>query len=213
MDDEFKLGLTYEKDSLKFYASFDEADIIVASPLGLRLVIGAEGDEDRKFAFLSSIEICILDRCHVFQMQNWEHIEEIMSVMNRIPRHRDVVNDITEIREYYFENLARFFRQTIVYTEYRFPQLNSLLRNHVENHNGIVMNKPVYKRLNANSELPVNEEFLRFEVESHKEEPQARFDLFFKKMWEKLRADETLEKVVIFVSSYFEFVRLRNQFK
>lgn len=205
--------MNFENESLKLFSSFETADVIIASPLGLRLVIGAQGDQDRKFAFLSSIEICVLDRCHVFYMQNWQHIEEIFDVINKIPRHKDVVNSITEINGYYFENLARFFRQTIVYTEFRFPELNSLVRSHLENYNGILMNKPVYRRLNTNGEYPVNEEFIRFEVNSHTEEPQTRFDLFFKKIWDKIRGNDGIDKMVIFTSSYFEFVRLRNQFK
>ena len=176
-------------------------------------MIGNEGEQDRKFSFLSSIDILVLDRCHVFYMQNWEHIVEIMSVMNKIPRHKDVVNDITQIREYCFENLSSCFRQTIIYTEYRFPELNSLIRNHTQNHSGILMNKPIYKRLVNSSELLINQEFARFEALSHKDEPLARFNLFFKKLWDKIRENEAFQKTVIFTSSYFEFVRLRNHFR
>jgi len=43
-----------EKD-LKLFSAFENSDIIVASPLAMKLVIGNKGDSDRKFSFLSSI--------------------------------------------------------------------------------------------------------------------------------------------------------------
>lgn len=41
----------------------------MASPLGLRLIIGAEGEAQRDYDFLSSIEVLILDQAEVFLMQ------------------------------------------------------------------------------------------------------------------------------------------------
>jgi U3 small nucleolar RNA-associated protein 25 len=51
------------------YADFYSADIIVASPLGLRVIVGAEGEEDRNFDFLASVEILVLDQADIFLMQ------------------------------------------------------------------------------------------------------------------------------------------------
>jgi U3 small nucleolar RNA-associated protein 25 len=54
---------------LQLYADFYSADIIVASPLGLRVIVGAEGEEDRDFDFLASVEILVLDQADIFLMQ------------------------------------------------------------------------------------------------------------------------------------------------
>jgi hypothetical protein len=41
----------------------------VASPLGLRVIVGAEGEEGRDFDFLASVEILVLDQADLFLMQ------------------------------------------------------------------------------------------------------------------------------------------------
>ena len=42
-DDCFKLGVALRGKGVRLFADFYSADVIVASPLGLRTVIGAEG--------------------------------------------------------------------------------------------------------------------------------------------------------------------------
>jgi U3 small nucleolar RNA-associated protein 25 len=55
MEDDFRIGISFtEKGSTKLYANFDKADLIIASPLGLRLIVGNEAD---KFRYLINIYI------------------------------------------------------------------------------------------------------------------------------------------------------------
>ena len=51
------------------YADFYSSDILIASPLGLRLIIGAEGESNRDYDFLASIELLVIDQADVFFMQ------------------------------------------------------------------------------------------------------------------------------------------------
>lgn len=67
-------GVAVLQKSIRLYAPFYSSDIIIASPLGLRTVIGAEGENKRDFDFLSSIEILIIDEADIYLMQNWEHV-------------------------------------------------------------------------------------------------------------------------------------------
>lgn len=76
----------------QLYADFYSSDIIVASPLGLRMIVGAEGEAERDYDFLASIEVLILDQTEIFLMQvcvyffylicynGWETLYEIRRV-------------------------------------------------------------------------------------------------------------------------------------
>lgn len=184
LNDDFKIGLAFEGDKMMLYSPFLNSDIIITSPLGLRRIVGAEGDKGREYSFLSSIELFIVERAHVIYMQNWQHMDEIMKVMNKIPRHKDMTNDINEIREYYFENLSKFYRQNIIYTEYKFAELNSISSRYFENFKGIIANRIFYDRLIPENEVEINQEFMKFDVDTFQKESEFRFEYFKTKVRE-----------------------------
>lgn len=47
----FCLGIKITMKAMKFYANFYDADILVASPLGLDLILGKEGGENQSTTF------------------------------------------------------------------------------------------------------------------------------------------------------------------
>lgn len=48
-----------------------ECDIIIASPLGIKMQSEREDSTD----LLSSIEVAVVDGMDVMQMQNWDHVQ------------------------------------------------------------------------------------------------------------------------------------------
>lgn len=90
-NDQFRLGIRLHSSGVTLYAPFYKSDIIVASPLGLQLIIGAKGAEKRDYDFLSSIELLIIDRADVLRMQNWAHVVEVLRVSHEVQMFRWVV--------------------------------------------------------------------------------------------------------------------------
>lgn len=125
----------------------------------------------------------IVERAHVIFMQNWQHINEILNVMNKIPPHKELTNDINEIREYYFENMAKFYKQSIVYSEFKFAELNAMVSKYFVNYRGVVSNKCYYDRLINEREMELNQEFMKFDVETFAKEADVRFEYFKTKVW------------------------------
>ncbi|KAJ2991756.1 hypothetical protein HDV02_003492 [Globomyces sp. JEL0801] len=99
IDDCFKIGLRFSGRQLKLYSSFYSSDIIVASPLGLEMIIGSEGDKKRDFDFLAGIEVVISDFTEIFLMQNWDHVRHIFDHLNLIPKDSHGC-DFSRIRNY-----------------------------------------------------------------------------------------------------------------
>jgi U3 small nucleolar RNA-associated protein 25 len=100
--------------SLKLYEQFYASDIIVASPLALRLLCGHKVDskandmtEKIDQDFLSSIEFLVMDQSEAFIYQNLEHLEEVLKALNQRPKKLTQLNDISRLFEIYTEKPAK----------------------------------------------------------------------------------------------------------
>lgn len=233
-DDAFRVGLKLTKKNLKFFADFYDSDIIIASPLGLKTIITpdeqqaissndseqvpASGDKD----FLSSIEIIILDQADVFLMQNWEHVLDIMQHINLMPS-KPRKMDISRIRPWHLENWSKYYRQLIMFSSISVPLVHSFFQTNSLNYEGYLTFKHRVENPQARQiTVKCKQHFLYYESTNTKDACDDRYSFFIKHVLPKFTglgnadevgSNEPLDHTLIFVSSYFDYVRLRNYFR
>lgn len=122
IDDCFRVGVGVAKKSLKLYVDFYSADILIASPLGLKMIVGVEGDKEFDRDFLSSIELVILDQADVFLMQNWAHVTHIFDNLNCVPKDSHGT-DFSRVRMWSLNGQAQFYRQLLLFSHISTPEL------------------------------------------------------------------------------------------
>uniref|UniRef100_A0A674MBR7 U3 small nucleolar RNA-associated protein 25 homolog n=1 Tax=Takifugu rubripes TaxID=31033 RepID=A0A674MBR7_TAKRU len=211
VDDHFRIGISIVRSSIRLYSPFYSSDIIIASPLGLRTVVGAEGEKKRDFDFLSSIELLVLEQADVFLMQNWEHVLHVMKHLNLQPLDAHGV-DFSRVRMWNLNNWARHYRQTLVFSSIQDPQINSILTKHCANYRGQISTKNMPKTGSICQVLvQLPHIFQMFSADSFMDQ-DARFQFFLDKVLPQYR-DSAMSHTLIYIPSYFDYVRLRNYMK
>lgn len=135
VDDMFTLGLSLSPGggkgksgegkgvAVRLYCDFYNSDIILASPVALHraCVPGENGIDDGVDAdFLSSIEVCVMDRADVFLMQNWAYVPDIADVLNTRPKgERAAKVDFSRVRPLFLHEQGKLFRQTLVFSAFQ----------------------------------------------------------------------------------------------
>ena len=131
-DDCFRLGISLTRTTVNLYSDFYTADILIASPLGLRLIIGADGEKHQEYDFLSSIEIAIIDQAESMLMQNWEHVLHMMQHTNLQPKETRNT-DFSRLQRWSIEGWSKHFRQTVLLSSFSAPEFNLLYKKHCSN--------------------------------------------------------------------------------
>ncbi|KAM4902544.1 U3 small nucleolar RNA-associated protein 25 homolog [Sylvia borin] len=212
IDDHFRIGVAILQKSMRLYAPFYSSDIIIASPLGIRTVIGAEGEKKRDFDFLSSVEILIIDQADIYLMQNWEHVLHLMKHINLLPLDSHGV-DFSRVRMLNLNNWCKYYRQTLLFSALQDPQINSVFNKHCFNYVGqvAIRNVPLTGSI-SHVVVQLPHVFRRLEADSVTSVIDARFQFFIDKVLPEYR-DAIMSHTLIYVPSYFDYVRLRNYFK
>ncbi|NXQ12015.1 DIEXF factor, partial [Peucedramus taeniatus] len=212
IDDHFRIGVAILQKSMRLYAPFYSSDIIIASPLGIRTVIGAEGEKKRDFDFLSSIEILIIDQADIYLMQNWEHVLHLMKHINLLPLDSHGV-DFSRVRMLNLNNWSKYYRQTLLFSALQDPQINSVFNKHCFNYVGqvAVRNVPLTGSI-SHVVVQLPHVFRRLEADSVTSVIDERFQFFINKVLPEYH-DAVMSHTLIYVPSYFDYVRLRNYFK
>lgn len=211
-DDMFRIGIKFTRKTIKFFAQFYNSDILIASPLGLRMAIGSEDGKKVEHDFLSSIEVVVVDQADALLMQNWEHMEYIFEHLNLQPKD-DHGADFARVRSWYLEDQAKYFRQTILMTQFNTPEISKLFRLHCRNWAGKVRIEPEHTGVIQEIGVKAKQTFSRFDSPSVEDEPEARFAYFTRAIVPSL-AKRSKDSVgtLIFIPSYLDFVRVRNYF-
>ncbi|XP_066149415.1 U3 small nucleolar RNA-associated protein 25 homolog [Euwallacea fornicatus] len=210
--DDFKIGLSMTKKTIKLYADFYASDIIVASPLGLRTIIGAPGESDRDFDFLASIELLILDQTDVFFMQNWFHVLHLFEHLHLKPKELHGT-DVSRVRQWSLNLCAKYYRQTLVFSSIMLPHLEALFARQCWNYAGKVKVANKVERGSVNGVyVQMQHVFRKFSAGNGVEMVEKRFEFFVQKVLPAQR-DSGMRQTLIYVPSYYDYVRLRNYFK
>ena len=199
--DAVKFGISLADRELNLISPFKKADIILGTPLSIRQ--GLEKGENLDSGILASVQICAVFDCQGLLMQNWDHVEDLFANMNLIPDRDSVTVDLNRIRDEYMDGNGKRFRQLIVQTEFVTPLIMALF-NKNENFRG----KARVVQHFACPILRCIQKFRKFNLSGTAEISLKRFQ-YFTSLWSKLQ-EETLPTSLIFISSYYEFVRLKS---
>lgn len=207
IDDNFQLGIKLTRKSLRLFSPFYDSDFIVASPLALVL---AE-EKDRNLDFLSSIEVLVVDQMDVITMQNWEHLQTIMSKLNKIPS-KSHDTDFSRVKQWYLDGQAANLRQSVLLSSYEAPEMRALYSHSLVNVAG--------KTRTLQTDLPgvmsdvrpgIRQSFVRFDCANLQLEHELRFQHFTQKTLPNLlKSAISSQKTLLFVPSYFDFCRLED---
>ncbi|WJX54164.1 hypothetical protein P8452_40078 [Trifolium repens] len=211
-EDDFMIGIKFTRKAIKLFSDFHTSDFIIASPLCLSNKIEEVGSNTEKdLDFLSSIEVLIIDHADVIAMQNWDHVHTVIEHLNRLPS-KQPRTDVMRIRPWYLDEQARFYRQTIILGFYSNPDINASFNHQCFNYEGKVKLLCEYKGV-IHKVLPkIQQVYVRFNIDSIVEADDNRFDYFVKKVFPRIK-DSDQGGIMIFASSYFEFIRIRNFLK
>lgn len=214
-DDMFRIGVKFTRKTVKYFSQFYNSDILIASPLGLRMAIGSEEEKKLDYDFLSSIELVIVDQADALLIQNWEHVEYIFEHLNLQPRDAHGC-DFSRVRNWYLEDQAKYFRQTLIFSAFNTPELSELFRASCNNWAGKVRVQREYHGAMLQMLLghKTKQTFSRFEAKTVQDDPGARFAYFSKAVLPTLTRNHARDAAgtLVFIPSYLDFVRVRNYF-
>ncbi|KAL7410812.1 hypothetical protein BDY24DRAFT_343646 [Mrakia frigida] len=206
VDDNFRVGVKVTRKAVKLFGGFYGSDIVVGSPLGLRMSIEKEKSSD----FLSSVEIVIADQLDAMSMQNWEHVQFIFSKLNALPDDAHGC-DFSRVKPWYLDGQSKFLRQTVLLSAYETPEMRSLFNKSLTNIAGKVRTEGKYEGELVKIKRGVKQTFSRFESLDPNSEPDVRFDLFTTKFLPAILKSAVMSSnTIIVVPSYFDFVRVQG---
>ncbi len=225
-DDLFRIGIKFTRKSMKLFVEFYNADMILASPLGLKRVLESgtkrrdmkveeEQPARKKFKgkgdydFLSSIGLLVIDSFTHLHFQNWEHLTDILAHVNLIPTTPPPKCDFSRVKPYFLNNEGRYYRQTILTGEFMTAEAMGLFSSEMKNLKGRVRFKPTYEGVLADIGFRIKHSFLKLESSTPLSDPDVRFTYFTNHLLRQIMSDSQ-SGTLIFLPTYHSYLRLRN---
>lgn len=214
-NDFFSLGIKFTRKTVKLYSPFFTSDILVASPIGLSMILEDPKQSKRQYDFLSSIEILAIDQANQIEMQNWDHVGTVLKYLNKIPKEFHGA-DFSRIRMWAINDQLKMLRQSLVFNEFATPSTNSVISKSA-NIAGKVRYKPTITSQTCimNSVgLKVKQIFLRFDALDPQTNYESRFKFFINSVLPSITKQSSYEDgLLIYIPSYFDYVRVKNYMK
>jgi U3 small nucleolar RNA-associated protein 25 len=224
-DDLFRIGIKFTRKSLKLFVEFYNADIILASPLGLKRVLESgtkrrdakDGEEPARkkskgkgdYDFLSSISLLIIDSFTHLQFQNWEHLTDILAHINLTPLSPPPKCDFSRVIPYFLDAEGKYHRQTLLLGEFMTAEAMGLFSSDMNNINGRVRIKRSYEGVLSDIGFRIKHSFLRIEAKTPLSDPDVRFNHFTTHTLRQITSAEQ-GGTLIFLPTYHSFLQLRN---
>jgi len=161
--------------------------------------------------FLSSVEVCSILRAEVMIMQNWDHVNDILKLMNQIPASSNNT-DFSRVRNYMLAGQACHWRQLIISSQFADPTILSCFKRFSKSAAGLtrVRRRTVNVEQASISRVTttnVRQVFQRVPCQSLMDQGQDRLSYFDKNILSDIRKRK---HTMIFLPSYFDFVAVRN---
>jgi len=210
-DDDFRMGMSLnmkKTTTVKLFTDFFRSDIILASPLGLKMTLSEAED---KADILSSIEICLLTRTDTMMMQNLEHMDTILSSLNQQPK-ESKETDFSRVRPYFLDGKSAEWRQLIMLCPFTDPFLLSTFKRTATSRDGQV--RLLRRTTNDDAALgrivlPTRQVFQRVDASSFLTQSEDKLKYFAQSVLPQLEKQEQ-KHTLLYIPSYFDFVAVRN---
>jgi U3 small nucleolar RNA-associated protein 25 len=148
-------------------------------------------------------------------MQNWSHVVTVMAALNGLPKEQHET-DIMRVKPWYLAGHARHYRQTIALGSFLTPELNALIGRTCVNAAGTVRLLPRCRGVLGDILPQARQLFERLPLSAEAApgaDADARFEYFKAKVWPRIREAAHGGGQLLYVPSYFDFVRVRNFLK
>jgi len=211
INDTFCVGASLRASGMSVYTHVLNSDILVCSPLGLRRRVAKDADV---LVSLSSIEVAIVDQASTLLMQNWEHVAEMMKLVNKMPS--DTTEGLSDLRRVFpwaLEGKAAAHRQTVAISAIAHATINGFIRAKCDHGTrGVARVNP--------DQLPgvlpvithgVRQHFMRFPCDDLSRLDDARLEYFKKVVYPsqvKPLVDRNVHAILL-VPSTFDFFKVR----